>query len=114
MDYPIVNIISNENETIVLDIDWQNSIKLNDELKAYELFLNNQSIYAGKSTNLVYMLNASLFDCVSDRFANLSKHGYKNVGYFFAHLELRVRTANSKLVTPILKIPFNCTCKINN
>jgi hypothetical protein len=110
MDYPTVNVVSNENETIVLDIEWQNSIKLNDELRSYEFYLNNQSIYAGKSTNLVYKLNASLFDCLSDNLGNFSKN-YKNAGYFMIQIVLQVRTAKSKLTTPPLKIPFNCTCK---
>jgi hypothetical protein len=122
MDYPAVNVVSNENETIELDIDWQNSVMLNDELRQYELYLNNQSVYIGKSTNLVYRLNASLFDCRSRELsANNSsslvrKNGFsKNAaGFFEISIELRVRTVKSNLTTRVLKIPFDCPCIFQN
>ena len=110
-EHPTVNILMYENQTILLDINWQNSVNLNDELKLFELNLNNRTIYVGKSTNLVHTLNTSLFECILDRTSNYSRT-YKG-GYFLIDLEIKVKTAKYSLTSPILVIPFNCTGKKN-
>jgi hypothetical protein len=109
VEEPRIQILSNNNKSVVLDIDWAKSVILNDELKSYELLINDRSFYIGKSTNLIHMYNFS--NCIQYE-NDLNDFDDNKNGYIELKIELRVKTSqfflNNNNATKY-KLIVNCT-----
>ena len=94
------------NKSTLVKLDWTNSFLLNGPLVSYHLFINNNSVYQGKSSLVVASIKPE--ECTFKKFTN--QYGVTIRGYFnILNIELQVRTVYTNETIQQVKKPLNCT-----
>ena len=93
-----------------MKLDWTNSFLLNGPLVFYHLFIKNNSIYQGKKSQLITLIDPE--ECTFKKFTNI--YGVTIRGYFnIIEIELRVKTTFTNETIQQVKKPLNCTGNLN-
>ncbi len=102
----MISLETFSNKSVLVKLDWTNSFLLNGPLVSYRLFINNNSIYEGKNSHLITLIEPE--ECTYKKFTN--SYGATVRGYFnILDIGLQVRTIYTNETIQQVKKPLNCT-----